>query len=125
MKLKKIDNGVQIKFDNENEKKVLELFLYHADLKSMDAIVSLQMFNGMVLNDEQKKRIKRFVSFFTTPFMQLAEDGYGCPDSIVLNTELFDLYDMFPDYLVSLNFKDGIKVFDLMNPFDWLFEGCE
>jgi len=121
MKLKRIKNGVQIKFENEIERKIIELFLYHADLKSKDAIVSLSLFDNIVLNDKQRDMIKRFVAEFTTSFMQLSENSFGCPNEIHLRTDVFELYDMLPDFLVGLSFKDGIKVADLHNPFDWLF----
>ena len=120
MKLKKINNGVQIKFDNEIEKNILGVFLYHADLKSIDAVTSLHLFNNLVLDDDKKTKIKMFVDDFTTSFMQLADDKRGCPDSITLNTDVLQLYDLLPDFLVGLSVKDGIQIMDLMNPFDWL-----
>ena len=120
MKLKKIRNGVQIKFNNEMEKKILGLFLYHADLESANAITSLGLFDNLTLSFNQRNKIKSFVNDFTTSFMQLADDGRGCPDSINLKTDVFQLYDLLPDFLVGLSFKKGIQIADLMNPFDWL-----
>ena len=125
MKLKRIKNGVQIKFENGLENKIIELFLYHADLKSSDAIVSLNLFDNLVLNGKQRDMIKRFVTEFATSFMQLSENKRGCPNEIHLKTDVFELYDMLPDFLVGLSFKDGIKVADLQNPFDWLFGEIE
>ena len=121
MKLRKIKNGVSIKFDNEMEKNILGLFLYHADLKSKEAIFSLEMFDNLALNDTNKDEIKCFIESFTTSFMQLAEDGRGCPDGVTLHTDIFKLYELLPDFLVGLSVKDGIQVVDLHNPFDWLF----
>lgn len=120
MKLKRTQKGVEIIFQNDMEQKLLGLFLYHADLESPDAIMSLGLFDNLVFKDEHRKNIKQFVSNFTTAFMQLVENGRGCPDSIHLKTDLFSLYEMFPDMLVNLSFKDGIQVADLYNPMDWL-----
>lgn len=121
MKLRRIKNGVQIKFDNEMEKKILGLFLYHADLKSKEAIFSLGMFENLSLPSRCKDKIKEFVESFTTSFMQLAEDSRRCPDEVILHTDIFSLYELLPDFLVGLSFKNGIQVADLQNPFDWLF----
>ena len=122
MRLKRIKQGVQIKFDNDMEKKILELFLYHADLKSSDATVSLGLFDNFVLNDKQKDSVKRFVNTFTTSFMQLADAGYGCPNEIDLRTDVFELNNLLPDFLVGVSLKNGIEIADLNNPFNWLFK---
>ena len=125
MKLKRIKQGVQIKFENDMEQKILGLFLYHADLKSSDAVVSLGLFDNIVLNDKQKESIKRFVNDFTVSFMQLSDAGHGCPNEIHLRTDAFELNKLLPDFLVGMSFKEGIRIADLNNPFDWLFKEIE
>lgn len=103
MKLKKTKKGIEVIFNNNMEQKLLGIFLYHADLKSKDAVMSLNLFDNLVLDDKKKDDIKRFVSEFTTAFMQIADRGRGCPDTIELRTDLFELYDILPEYLVGLS----------------------
>ena len=120
MKLMKTKRGIEVIFDNSMEQKLLNIFLYNADLKSQSATVSLNLFDNLILTDKQKDDIKRFVADFTTAFMQIADRGKGCPDAIVLETDLFELYDLLPKYVVGLSFKDGIQVADLHNPISWI-----
>ena len=121
-KLKRTKKGVEIIFENDMEQKIIGIFLFHADLKSKEAIISLNLFDNLVLNDEYSDKIKNFVLEFNTAFMQLADNKKGCPNSIHLRTNIFELYNLLPDFLVLNLTKKGIQVADLNNPMDWLFE---
>ena len=101
MKVVGTNEGVELVFDTREERFAFRLFMEHADLDIEGVNFSLMAFDGLILGDERKGRIKRFASELSNIIDQVLAGG-SYPEEISLNTEAWLLKDIIPNEHVTL-----------------------